>query len=417
MHPAEDLLIVLAESPDDARAATLNEHVVRCAECRGEVERFRSLMSDLRSDVVWSDISEPAEMPETLAALVERVTFERRHGTRLSESVAAAEQLNEEVISLLERDPRAALALSTKAIEAASTLPSSYPTAVRAQVLGTGWKNRGNVLRMIGEYKDAFAALDEAERAYSQSSVHAFGVATVDYVRATTHYFMGHFDAALSLVRRAALVFEQFADHRRHSHARLLEGCVLFDSGDARAAREVFYSLLPAAHADGDRATLARLFGNIAQCYVNTADHTLARTYARQALSLYRQLGMRTEAVRTGWIVGRLDAAAGESETALDRLRAAEREFMELAMPVEASLVALDIASLLIERNEVDEVPDLCRAIVDRFVAAELSEKTREAHALALESVRRGADPVELVAVTRRLVDALPASAPNSLVN
>lgn len=412
MHPAEEQLIRFATLAEEA--PDVSGHVATCSECTGEVAALRLLMTDLQQPIVWGDEVCAAEMPPSLGRIVERLSLERAAPT--GGSAGEVERMNNEVLALTESEPAAAEALSARTVGAASKLDESYPLTLRAQLLGTAWKNRANVLRIMGDYSGALGALDHAEKAFRQSSASAYDLAIVDYVRATTHYFADHYADALSLARRAAEVFGEFGDNRRHSHARLLEGAVAFDSGDAAAARDVFYGLLPAAHADGDRATLARLFGNIAQCYINLGEHALATTYARQALSLYKQLGMQTEATRTGWIVGRLHAAAGENEDALDRLSRAEEQFLSLAMPVEASLVALDIAEVLLQMGERERVLELCRQVIGRFVAADLPERTRHAHALALESMRHGANVAGLLGATRDLLRELPATlTPESL--
>lgn len=398
MHPADEQLIAYA----DATAPEVEEHVATCSTCTKEVERFRLLIGDLQSDTVWAD-GEAVEMPSALADLAQRVDSP-------ASAIAAVKQLNSEVLATLERDPRLAEALSREAIDAAIQIADDEPVSVRAHLLGTAWKNRASALRLLGEYAAAFAALEQAELAFAMSSASRYDIATVDYVRATTLYFADRHAEALVVLDRAAEAFIEFADHRRYGHARLLEGCIHFDTGDAGRARDVFYALLPAAHADSDRATLARLFGNIAQCYVNLGDHPLASTYARQALSLYKQLGMRTEAIRTEWILGRLHLAAGEVESALDRLRTAEQKFLQLGMKVEASLVGLDVAEALIACGDNEAVAELCKAIISRFVEADLPERTRHALALAVESVRGSGDVVTIVGATRRLVDELPAT-------
>jgi tetratricopeptide (TPR) repeat protein len=410
MHPDEELLFQYVDRGADPDVAM---HVAGCPVCEHEVAALRLFLADVKSETVWADDPSLDSLPQPLATLATKLTRDRA----AHEGVAVIEELNMRVLEQLEREPREALLLSSLAIERAHALGAEYPQAIRAQILGTAWKNRANALRHVGEYHQAFEALEEASRAYSASSVSAFDLATVDYVRATTHYFMDHYEEARSLVQRAAAVFREFGDHRRVAHARILEASIAFESGDAARARDIFYELLPEAHADGDRATLARLFSNIAQCYINLGEHTLATTYAHQGLSLYRQLDMTTEAVRAAWILGRLLSVSGREDQARERLDESEREFLRLGMPVEASLVSLDIAELMLAAGQVDAVPPLCRRVIERFVAADLPEKTSLALALATEALRREAAPTDLVAATRILVDTLPTTLTATTLN
>jgi tetratricopeptide (TPR) repeat protein len=267
------------------------------------------------------------------------------------------------------------------------------------------------VLRYLGRHAEALDACDIASRAFSRSPVPVFSEALVDYLRAVVLMETERGAEALRLVRKSARIFRQFGDDERHIHARMVEAALLFDASQYREARELFLSLVRVAKSLGQAATLARLYGNVANCQLRLHDLESAELYFARALSLYDALGLETERVRTRWHIGCLRIAGGQIEDGLARLRASRREFEALGLRSDAALVTLDIAEALLAKGDpasAREAADLCAAVLESFAAVGMTGHAITALAFLREAFEEGRATPLLVRHVREYLETMP---------
>ena len=186
---------------------------------------------------------------------------------------------------------------------------------------GLALYERGEVLRLRGEYDAATVAYDAAA-AYGREPQP--GLALLWAAKGRTA-------AAARVIRRL------LTDGRDPvSHSQLLPAAaeILLSAGDVEAAREVVDELERTALAYGCTALSAR--AAFARGAVEMADPEPGEALAalRRAAALWLELGATYDVARSRFLVGRLLRELGDEESATDELTAARRTFEELgALP------------------------------------------------------------------------------------
>jgi tetratricopeptide (TPR) repeat protein len=411
----------------------LETHLSLCRTCRGLLDELSLFEATLASEPVWDvphDGEEPPGRVRALASLLARedqeaeqllatlvgspVSFRRANvpANPKMRTAGVVRRLCSESRLLRERQPMHALVLADAAIAIADQLGTDrYPQTLLDELRGGGWLERANVLRYLGRYAEALDATDIAARAFAQSPVSVFSMALVDYLRAVIFVETERLDEAVRLVRKCARVFRQFGEDDRYVHAKIVEGTVLFDQNRYRDARELFLSLVRVTKNLGDAPTLARLYGNIANCQLRLHELESADVYFARALSLYEALGLETERIRTRWNIGCLRIATGDIPDGLARLREAKQEFEQLGLRSDAALVTLDLAEALLasgKPSEAREAAELCASTVDSFNAVGMTGHALRALAFLHEAFESGQATPGLVRHIRQYLESRP---------
>jgi tetratricopeptide (TPR) repeat protein len=434
-HYDELALQEYLDDPDSFEGRSdLEMHLAFCRACSGLLEELRAFEATLASDALWT-VPEAGgeEPPGELRAIAELLaqedaaaeqllapllsspaSFRRANVTALPamRTAGVVRRLRTESRTLRERQPMHALVLADAAIAISDLLPPRrYPEPLVDDLRGGAWLERANVLRYLGRYPEALDATDIAAHAFAQSAVAAYSLALVDYLRAVIFVETERRDEALVLVRKCARVFRQFGEDDRYVHAKMVEASVLFDQNRYRDARDLFVSLVRVAKDLGDGATLARLYGNVANCQLHLHELESADVYFARALSLYEALGLETERIRTRWSIGSLRIANGDIPDGLARLREARREFEQLGLRSDAALVTLDIAEALLASGNAAgarEAAELCAAIVESFTSVGMTGHAMTALAFLHEAFETGRATPALVRHVRHYLETRP---------
>ncbi|HKS22526.1 MAG TPA: hypothetical protein VJZ76_07000 [Thermoanaerobaculia bacterium] len=436
-HYDEGTLADYLESPEAfAERGALERHLAVCRRCRAVLDELRELEAALQSGELW-DIAESVDAqrdaPESISSLAVALTREEEQAAqrlaRIVESpimfrranvVARAELQNAGAIRFLctqsrnlrEKQPMHALTLADAAVALCERLaPERYPATLVAELRGGAWLERANALRYLSRFAEGLDALDIAEQAYARTPVATFSLALVQYLRAVIFFETERLDDATRLARRAARIFRQFGEDDRYLHAKIVEGGVLFHRHRFAEALELFASLVGPAKELGDAATIARLYGNMANCHLGMERRSDACGYFAQALSLYEALGLETEKIRTRWSLGRLCVSAGKVAEGIDGLRETKREFEAIGLTNEAAQVTLDIVGALLARGETSEVSQLCAGLVESFVAAGMTGNALTALAYLREAVADGRADSRLIEQVRAYIAGGPETA------
>ncbi len=431
-HYDEDALLEYVEGHSTI-GSEIELHALSCAQCAAEIEHQRRIIGALREEESWQKPHDPAEiLAERLAAMAsfkERLdTEDAEAATRLKQllggpsawwrnamrkepavrTAGMVRQLLARMRELLERVPADALILTTLATEIAEGLgvaqyPSDFVVGLRGQAL----RDHAFVLSFIGRYPDARTAADRAERLFKQTPVPDYELARLDLVRANILRGIERYEESITLASRAAETFLTFGDRQSHANARMYEGATLFQQRAYSRALTVWRSI------ENDRflTDTARvlLVHNLGICCRETGQLEKAVQYLSAAAAELEIMGLQTHLVRTRWALGTTLTSAGRYEQALPLLRDAWRNFEELEMEADGALAALELAEALLVLNRPDEVPAICRALLDRFTRLGMSERAIVALAFLRESVASGhATPVHVRHVHDFLRD-LPA--------
>ncbi|HVR42834.1 MAG TPA: hypothetical protein VMS56_05250 [Thermoanaerobaculia bacterium] len=432
----QDRIYDLVENPAIEDAA-LEQHMQMCPSCMelyGSVQEFAMSLADPE---VWA--ADEPEMPacEQGSPKLDRLVAE---SIRVEDEKAVGEWVLSELIPLpvaewhgrlrqLEgvctlglvhalltdgrsrshRAPREFEDIANLAIEVADALDhQAYPPGMVEQARGQGWKDRANALRLRGEVQDALWSLDEAERHFRLQPISEFDLATVDYVRATILNETDRLQEGLGLARRCADVFLDFGDEQRFRHSRMIEASLLYDLGSRREARETFMALLKPTQQAEDLTSLPMLFLNIAHCSVDLNDPDTASIYFLQAARLSEELGQTEQVIAARWGLGRLLVSTGRYAEGVDRLKAASRELERFGREGDAALVDLDIVEAFVLLGRYDEIPAICRRLVERFSRMGGQRRALTALSYLREALDAQVASPELVKNVRKYVEELP---------
>lgn len=431
-HPDEGEIFGWLDGGADPESA-VGTHVQRCAECANTTESLRDVMSILRDPDVHAHAARPARAPHpdriaTARAAAQRMDAEDAEAARTlaalqgrplpewSDVFDAAPHLETEglVRALIaaarreyDRNADYALHLLLLAGGIADHLDGAHAAAEQRWAVA---KERANALRMLGRYNEALEALDFGEQFLVHLPVHAFQLALTEWSRATILFYMTRYAEALPLVRRAIRVFRGFGDRALVQQARLLEAGILFEQGDATTALATYDGLASYFGETEDRATLARVWANMAACEVQLDRPDDALAHATDAIGLYDQLDMPSERTRLQWTLGHQLLRQRQFDLSLDRLNAAAEGFRRLGMDAEASEVLLDIVELHIVRGAWDEAIDIARALTTTFLRLRTPVHTARAYAYLREAVDARRATEDLVGYIRAYVKADDAS-------
>ncbi|HVR39839.1 MAG TPA: tetratricopeptide repeat protein [Thermoanaerobaculia bacterium] len=408
----------------------LEAHLPQCASCRAALDELCEFEAALSSSALW-DFAEAVrrhrEPPGAMRSIADQLVAEDADANDFLKpiltspaafrraNVASTPELHTAGVvrslcatsrMLRERQPMHALTLADSAIAISERLSADhYPETLRSDLSGQAWLERANSLRYLGRHPEALDALDIAERAFENTPVAAYSIALVQYLRSVVFFKMEQHDEAMQLARQSARVFRQFGESARFTHAKIVQGGVLFHLSRFREALELFLSLIPVAKDLGDAETLARLYSNVANCYLSLDQLSDASSYFAQAISLYEALGMETESIRTRWSLGRMLVRSGDVRDGIVRLRQAKRDFERLGATTDAALVALNIIEALLAIGDLRGAAELCTGLVESFTNVGMTGGALTALGFLRETIAHGSATPVIVQQVRMFLE------------
>jgi tetratricopeptide (TPR) repeat protein len=315
--------------------------------------------------------------------------------------------------TLLDQSPADATEAAAVAVDVAERLPGeSYPPDLAMSARAEAWREYAYSLFYIGHLTEASKALDVAEQACRQLPAPELGLARIALIRASLYRANDRTAEAIALTEQAAATFDRLGDRTRYVKARVTEANMRYGRGDIAAALAIWLSVedAPGLAEDG---TLGMVLHNIGYAYRDLGNRPMARTYLDRASAQYEARGMAVERVRTRWAEGGMLVMGGEVVEGVRILREAWRAFEQVGMELEAALVGLEIAEALLATGESEEVPSICRAILDRFVSEGMTSRAITALSFLREAVAAEKASPDLVRTIHSFLRALPDGGKN----
>jgi len=432
-HYTEDQLseyILRRESTSDPQS--IEKHLAHCAECRKALELVATFDDALRDPLSWQIADSMAvrrEAPPELLAQARAIAAEDRYARevllpivespiRFSEARVGDDPRFRTlaVIRLLcsiankthEQQPQYGLLLADAALGICGKLPEKAK-ANSAWFVGTAWKERANALRYLGRFREAEAALDEAENAFaSEGYAEPFDLAIVSYVRATVRAETEQFSDAVRLAREAAEQFAIYGDRRRYLSSRLVEGMGLYCADRDHEALSIFEAVVETSRAEGETWILARALANAASCYTHLQRYDEATSHYAEAMGVLMAMDVPTEQARIQWALASLKVERGHFEDGLPALECARETLRRLDLSNDASLCTLDLAAGLLAAGHPEGVDELCRSVALTFASEGMTRSARKALAFLSEAVGSGVVTPDLVRHVRVYLEKLP---------
>lgn len=411
----------------------IDSHVESCASCARVVDEHRHLIDTLRTPEVWQHAEEPTPAQkcriEEIVAVSRLIQQENDKAealvnrllsgpsawwkTRLANmpearSAGMVRQLLARMDGKTERSPVQAIEITGLAVTIAEDLDiSSYAGDMVISLRAHAWREHAFVLMYTGNFPRALEAVDHAERLFQQTAVPQYELARVRLVRSMIYGGLERLSEAIDLACASARTFLEFGDRQRYARARLVEAMMLYDLGSFPEALEIYLSI----HGEGSVASEveeAKLVQNIGECYRRLGRFEPAVTYLSKAIACFDELGLETERIRTRWSLGSMLATNGRPGEALPLLRQAYRDFEKNQMDSDAALVGLEMAEVLLVLGQPEEVPAICRNLLDRFTRAGMTSRAITGLAFLREAVALGQATPSLIRHVHDFLRKLP---------
>jgi tetratricopeptide (TPR) repeat protein len=431
-HYTEDQLSEYAlrrEGINDPQS--IEQHLARCADCRKALDLIATFDDALRDPLAWQiadSIAVRREAPPELLAQARAIAAEDRYARevllpivespiRFSEARVGDDPRFRTlaVIRLLctvankthEQQPQFGLQLADTALRICAKLPETAKTK-SAWFVGTASKERANALRYLGRFREAEAALDEAEKAFaSDERPEPFDLAIVSYVRATVYWEMERYEDAVTAARFAAETFYLYGDSTRYLSALMAEGAGYYSSNRESDAAVLFERVVKLARSGGEMGIVARALGNAGNCYTRLRAYDKASSYYIDALAVLDELDLPTESVRLSWKMAALQVDRGSFEEGLAGLDRCRLRLIQLGMANDAALATLDLVAALLAVSRPDRVPALCREISVTFSSEGMMRSAKKALAYLSEAVASGQATPEKVRHVRGFLERM----------
>ncbi|HEX8620183.1 MAG TPA: tetratricopeptide repeat protein [Thermoanaerobaculia bacterium] len=414
--------------------ADIESHVSDCAECSSEVGEQRAIIAGLADADVWNATSEtsPRQFVVNVTAFADRARREEEQAVAICDALLSgpsnwwlqrlrntpdawtagvAKHLLMRWRQMMYNNPGNALQTTALAIQVANELdvaeyPCDYVIKLRAQ----GQSDHAFMLSFMGRHREALEFVDRARRLFQQVPLPEYDLARVSTVKAGILRHIDRTDEAVALARDAAETFRRFGDETRYATARMTEAAILYERGSVEDALNVYLTL------DGDPGLddlgTVGVVHNIATCYADLGQPERAVEYAPRCVAQFELLGMETERTRSRWLLGHTLAACGKTREAIPVLRAAWREFEQFDMISDAGLVALELAEALLVNGTADEVPAICREVINQFTRAGMASRAITALSFLREAVAIGQATASLVRHVHAFLRELPNEQP-----
>jgi tetratricopeptide (TPR) repeat protein len=357
------------------RAAEIDRHAARCADCGTRLDFYAVAEEDLHDPAVWVL---PAVSPASaMRAYARRCEAEDAEADALLEPYFAnpakaawhlgrrrelytggvVRKLNAQAHATFASLPRVALTHADNAQVIAEALPDDlYPNGAVYELRGTAWKERANALVRLGRLDEALESVRRAERAYEHLRSSGHGLAAVELVRAATYYQMGEFDKAAIHAQKSEHAYARLGEESRRMKAVHLRGSIKLEAGELEDAARLYQQVIDHGEMINGAEWIAKGAYGRANCELDLGRIGEASMLFTKALVIFRETGPAADRVSTEWGLARVVLHGGNASEALRRLRDVVSAFEAIDIVTDAALASLDVADALFVLRRPDQI-------------------------------------------------------------
>jgi tetratricopeptide (TPR) repeat protein len=408
----DDLLRYSIDPALTADAASIVSHLGVCQLCARELEAIGAEDDALHDEETWA-IADAAKAPPSgrlLEALQlhERIQRENEaaHGLldrllrptlRLMDANISTKPafVNAGVVRVLcevardfhEKKPISALDIATEAYRVAARLPTDGTTSQNL-CMAYAQRERANALRLMGRFRDALLALDEAESLFNENpAADPFDIGIVNLSRAYVFYDSDRFVEAAACAHKARTVFADYPDSARQIGATIVHVGALLELGQAAEAAPAAEALIALARAQASLNMLARGLMLAGKAYRAMRRFDDAEQHYFEAVTLFEEMKLPTEAARARWQIATTAALRGDLPSAVTLLAASEVELATAGLTNDSAVATLRWAEVSLALGKPQGVAEKCRRIIVIFDSEGMQRRARAALAQLQEAL------------------------------
>lgn len=280
-------------------------------------------------------------------------------------------------------DPGAAIELAELGVAVSGRLDAGhYGEALVEDARARAWGHLANAFRIGSDLRRAEEALRKAEGHHRQGGEDAYVGAEILGFKASLRNSQGQYQEAADLLDPAIQIYREAKDRHREGRTILKKATSLGYAGrNAKAIQLVRRGLAKIDIYEEPRLLVSARHNLIG--YLNEVGrHEEALRALAETRGLYLQLGERTPLVRLRWLEGKILRDLGRAEEAETAFREVRDELIGLNLGLDAALVSLDLAMILLDRGDAGELKRLAAEMIAVFESRDDQRKALAAFLL-----------------------------------
>jgi tetratricopeptide (TPR) repeat protein len=310
-------------------------------------------------------------------------------------------------------DPGTAVELADLAVVVSGRLDAEhYGEALVEDAKARAWGHLANAFRITNDLRQAEEALRKAEEHHERGGEDAYLGAEILGFKSSLRNAQGRHMEAAALLDPAIRIYREAKDRHREGRTIIKKASSLSYAGrNAHAIRLVRRGLAKIDIFEEPRLLVFARHNLIG--YLNEVGrHEEALRSLSETRGLYLQLGERSTLVRLRWLEGKILRELGRTDEAEAAFREVRDELIGLGLGLDAALVSLDLAMILLERGDSGELKRLAAEMIPVFESRDdhqkalaaflLFQKAAEAEQVTLGLLQEMATSLEQ---TRRAVE------------
>jgi len=371
-------------SPEEVVRVFLPHHIETCPSCRALHERLQEIKGDLGYFDELVALLESETAPELALILESLPPTEQLRAAEADESfhtwglcVYLLQQSKEACLS----DARRATELAILAVRIALALPkeSYHPDWVQ-DLQARAFAYLANALKVANELTAADLAFADAERRFSWHS--PLVEAELLTIKSSLRREQRRYTEALEAAATALKIYRDLGDRRGTLACRLLQAKAYEEVPDWASACDLLRTAETEAQLADDSRFLAALLNNFVTCLAKIGSYQEAMERLPQAKNLIAEHGRDTDRLRLRWTEALVLDGLGRIEEAETALRTLQQEFLDRRMPLDATLVSLDLAVVLFKSGKADALKTLAAELLPIFESRGLTTEAIVAYTL-----------------------------------
>jgi tetratricopeptide (TPR) repeat protein len=371
-------------SPDEVTRLVVPHLLEICPSCRALYDRLQEIKDDLGYFDELVALLESETAPDLAAALESLPPAEQLQAAETDESfhtsglcIYLIQQSRQSCLS----DARRALDLAILAARIALALPKDayHPEWVQ-DLQARAFAYLANALRVSGELKAADRAFADAERRFSWQNPAI--EAELLNLKSSLRREQRRYPEALEASAASLKICRDLSDRRGILSNHLLQAKIYEATEDWASACDVLHRAETEAGLADDPRLFSMVQANLVTCLVRAGRPAEAQKRLPQAQALYEQHGGDTDRLRLRWTGALLLQAQGRPDEAARELEAVQIGFLDRRMPVDATLVSLDLAVALFHAGRAEALKTLAAEILPIFETRGLTTEAVVAYTL-----------------------------------
>ncbi|MEA2561612.1 MAG: hypothetical protein QOH06_3116 [Acidobacteriota bacterium] len=280
-------------------------------------------------------------------------------------------------------DPGTAVELAELAVVVSGRLDAEhYGEALVEDAKARAWGHLANAFRIANDLRQAEEALRKAEEHHERGGEDAYLGAEILGFKSSLRNSQGRYMEAAALLDPAIRIYREAKDRHREGRTIIKKASSLSYAGkNAHAIRLVRQGLAKIDIFEEPRLLVSARHNLIG--YLNELGrHEEALRALAETRGLYLQLGEQSILVRLRWLEGKILWDLGRADEAEIAFREVRDEMIGLSLGLDAALVSLDLAMILLERGDTGELKRLAAEMIPMFEARDDHQKALAAFLL-----------------------------------